>query len=72
MALACAFGNSLTLPLVFLMEILNPMQVERAAGYIALFLVRTPCAAARLEPTELEPCACEIPFEIGGRSAGFP
>ncbi|KAK3287369.1 hypothetical protein CYMTET_5116 [Cymbomonas tetramitiformis] len=39
MILTCGFGNSLTLPLVFLMEILTPMEVERAVGYIALFLV---------------------------------
>ena len=36
---ACAFGNSLTLPLVFLSALLPPAEAERAAGYVALYLV---------------------------------
>ena len=37
-ASACTFGNSLTLPLVFLMGLLPGPQFERAVGYTALFL----------------------------------
>lgn len=37
--LACAFGNSFTLPLVFLSEVLPAAQLDVAASYIALFLV---------------------------------
>ena len=35
----CTFGNSLTLPLVFMMSLLPPRGFDRAAGYTALFLV---------------------------------
>jgi len=38
-AAACAFGNSLTLPLVFLAALLPAGAFDRAAGYTALFLV---------------------------------
>ncbi|CAI7910094.1 unnamed protein product [Closterium sp. NIES-53] len=36
---ACAFGNSLTLPLVFLATLLTRADADRAAGYLALFMV---------------------------------
>eukprot|EP00850_Spirogloea_muscicola_P009187 SM000051S17547 [mRNA] locus=s51:194770:197972:+ [translate_table: standard] len=36
---ACAFGNSLTLPLVYLTGVLTDVEVDRAAGYLALFMV---------------------------------
>ncbi|GJP62396.1 hypothetical protein CLOP_g19466, partial [Closterium sp. NIES-67] len=36
---ACAFGNSLTLPLVFLATLLSKADADRAAGYLALFMV---------------------------------
>ena len=36
---ACAFGNSLTLPLLFLSALLPPAEAERAAGYLALYMV---------------------------------
>ena len=36
---ACAFGNSLTLPLVFLSALLPPAEAERGAGYVALYMV---------------------------------
>ena len=36
---ACAFGNSLTLPLLFLSALLPPPEAERAAGYLALYMV---------------------------------
>jgi predicted permease len=36
---ACAFGNSLTLPLVFLMALLPGAAAERATGFLALFLI---------------------------------
>ena len=35
----CTFGNSLTLPLVFMMSLLPSGGFDRAAGYTALFLV---------------------------------
>ncbi|KAK9839222.1 hypothetical protein WJX81_002161 [Elliptochloris bilobata] len=38
-AAACAFGNSLTLPLVFLAALLPAAAYERAVGYTALFLM---------------------------------
>ncbi len=38
-AAACAFGNSLTLPLVFLAALLPAGAYERAVGYTALFLM---------------------------------
>lgn len=38
-ACSCAFGNSLTLPLVFLMSLLPGHAVDRATGYIALFMI---------------------------------
>ena len=38
-AAACAFGNSLTLPLVFLAALLPAAAFDRAAGYTALFLL---------------------------------
>ena len=38
MAAACTFGNSLTLPLVFLSSLLPGAAYERAVGYTALFL----------------------------------
>ena len=34
----CAFGNSLTLPLVFLSSLLPAAAYQRAVGYTALFL----------------------------------
>jgi predicted permease len=37
-AAACAFGNSLTLPLVFLSSLLPAAAYDRAVGYTALFL----------------------------------
>jgi predicted permease len=37
--LACAFGNSFTLPLVFLSDVLPAAQLDVAASYVALFLV---------------------------------
>eukprot|EP00850_Spirogloea_muscicola_P014387 SM000103S09479 [mRNA] locus=s103:177162:180399:- [translate_table: standard] len=36
---ACAFGNSLTLPLVYLTGVLTDVEADRAAGYLALFMV---------------------------------
>lgn len=36
---ACTFGNSLTLPLVFMMSLLPAAAFDRAFGYTALFLV---------------------------------
>ncbi|CAI5535572.1 unnamed protein product [Closterium sp. Naga37s-1] len=36
---ACAFGNSLTLPLVFLATLLTRADADRAAGYLALFML---------------------------------
>ncbi|KAK9807714.1 hypothetical protein WJX72_007038 [[Myrmecia] bisecta] len=36
---ACSFGNSLTLPLVFLTSLLPAAAADRAAGYTALFLM---------------------------------
>ena len=38
-AAACAFGNTLTLPLVFLAALLPAAAYERAVGYTALFLM---------------------------------
>ena len=38
-AAACAFGNTLTLPLVFLAALLPAAACERAVGYTALFLM---------------------------------
>jgi hypothetical protein len=35
----CAFGNTFTLPLVFLVEVLGSIHGDRVAGYIALYLV---------------------------------
>ena len=35
----CAFGNSLTLPLVALMELLPAHVGDRATSYLALFMV---------------------------------
>lgn len=35
----CAFGNTFTLPLVFLVEVLGAAYGDRVAGYIALYLV---------------------------------
>ena len=35
----CAFGNTFTLPLVFLVEVLGPAYADRVAGYIALYLI---------------------------------
>ena len=40
----CAFGNSFTLPLVFIMTLLPAALAERAIGYCALFLLAwSPC-----------------------------
>ncbi|GJP36574.1 hypothetical protein CLOM_g21065 [Closterium sp. NIES-68] len=36
---ACAFGNSIALPLVFLTALLTDADADRAAGYLALFMV---------------------------------
>ncbi|CAK9211013.1 unnamed protein product [Sphagnum troendelagicum] len=36
---ACAFGNSLTLPLVFMTGVLAADELNQAAGYLALFMV---------------------------------
>ncbi len=36
---ACTFGNTLTLPLVFMMSLLPGAAFDRAVGYTALFLV---------------------------------
>ena len=36
---ACAFGNSMTLPLVFLTALLPSAEADRAAGFLALFMV---------------------------------
>ncbi len=38
MRAACTFGNSLTLPLVFLNALLPAAAFDRAVGYTALFL----------------------------------
>jgi len=35
----CAFGNTFTLPLVFLVEVLGAAYGDRVAGYIALYLI---------------------------------
>jgi len=35
----CAFGNSLTLPLVFLLALLPAAAADRATGYLALFMM---------------------------------
>ena len=35
----CAFGNSLTLPLVFLLALLPSAAADRATGYLALFMM---------------------------------
>lgn len=35
----CAFGNSLTLPLVFLLALLPGPAADRATGYLALFMM---------------------------------
>ena len=35
----CAFGNSLTLPLVFLLALLPGHAADRATGYLALFMM---------------------------------
>jgi predicted permease len=37
-ATACTFGNSLTLPLVFMDSLMAPAAFDRAIGYTALFL----------------------------------
>ena len=39
MALACAFGNSFTLPAVFFMSLLPPPLADRALGYAAVFML---------------------------------
>ena len=36
---ACTFGNTLTLPLIFMMSLLPAAAFDRAVGYTALFLV---------------------------------
>ncbi|OUS45831.1 AEC family transporter: auxin efflux [Ostreococcus tauri] len=36
---ACAFGNTFTLPLVFLTEVLGRARADETAGYIALYLI---------------------------------
>ena len=37
--MACTFGNTLTLPLIFMMSLLPAAAFDRAVGYTALFLV---------------------------------
>ena len=35
----CAFGNTFTLPLVFLAEVLGASYADKVAGFIALYLI---------------------------------
>ena len=35
----CAFGNSVTLPLIFLTALLPSAAADRATGYLALFMM---------------------------------
>ena len=35
----CAFGNTFTLPLVFLVEVLGAVHGDKVAGFIALYLI---------------------------------
>ena len=39
MLTCCAFGNSVTLPLVFLLALLPGAAADRATGYLALFMM---------------------------------
>lgn len=58
--LSCAFGNTLTLPLVFILALLPSAAADSAVAFIALFLVGW------------SPCLWSVGYEIVGRACPKP
>mmetsp|Transcript_28038 Transcript_28038/g.72709 ORF Transcript_28038/g.72709 Transcript_28038/m.72709 type:complete len:488 (-) Transcript_28038:48-1511(-) len=56
--LSCAFGNTVTLPLVFILALLPAAAADNAVAFIALFL------------TGWSPCLWSIGYQIVGKASG--
>ncbi|CAI5965490.1 unnamed protein product [Closterium sp. NIES-65] len=70
---ACAFGNSLTLPLVFLATLLTRADADRAAGYLALFMLVPHLLESGLQHAHTtSPLLPTDPLTGGGAAAATP